>query len=123
MRTAEEIFNYLKEEGICKEDFPKLFWEQMIVADENSIKESDKTYDDFLRWYNSCDIDDDVKEVSKIEEFIHHISALWINVHDISMEAIEQTNDIETQIRAFVKLNAINRCLLNSFADFDIIDE
>lgn len=59
----------------------------------------------------------------EICEFEDHILALWINIHDVATEAIENPKDIEAQIRAFVKLNALNRCVMDALSVVEIIDE
>ena len=64
-------------------------------------------------------------ELSKNElcEFEDHISALWINIHDIATEAIENPKDIEVQIRSFVKLNALTRCVMEALSVVEILDD
>lgn len=56
-------------------------------------------------------------------EFEDHISALWINIHDVSTEAIENPKDIEVQIRSFVKLNALTRCVMDALSIVEILDD
>ena len=58
----------------------------------------------------------------EICEFEDHISALWINIHDVATEAIENTKDIELQIRSFVKLNALTRCVMDALSVVEIIE-
>lgn len=55
-------------------------------------------------------------------EFEGHISALWINIHDVSIEAIENPKDIEVQIRSFVKLNALTRCVMDALSIVEFLD-
>lgn len=55
--------------------------------------------------------------------FEDHISALWINIHDVATEAIENPKDIEVQIRSFVKLNALTRCVMDALSIVEILDD
>ena len=55
-------------------------------------------------------------------EFEDHISALWINIHDVATEAIENPKDIEVQIRSFVKLNALTRCVMDALSIVEFLD-
>lgn len=56
-------------------------------------------------------------------EFEDHISALWINIHDVATEAIENPKDIEVQIRSFVKLNALTRCVMDALSIVELLDD
>lgn len=56
-------------------------------------------------------------------EFEDHISALWINIHDVATEAIENPKDIELQIRSFVKLNALTRCVMEALSVVEMIED
>lgn len=76
-------------------------------------------------------INEALNNIAKIEnesierelcEFEDHISSLWINIHDVSTEAIENPKDIEVQIRSFVKLNALTRCVMDALSIVEILD-
>jgi hypothetical protein len=123
MRSLEEVKEYLETEGICACDIPRLFMEHGLVMHGISVKITNKTITDFDKWYDN---EDDVEKESvdsEIESLIDHLSALWINIHDISVEAVENPKDIEVQIRSFVKLNAITRCLMDALSVVEILED
>lgn len=123
MRSLEEVKEYLETEGICACDIPRLFMEHGLVMHGISVKITNKTITDFDKWYDN---EDDVEKESvdsEVESLIDHLSALWINIHDISVEAVENPKDIEVQIRSFVKLNAITRCLMDALSVVEILED
>lgn len=123
MRSLEEVKEYLETEGICACDVPRLLIEHGLVMHGISVKITNKTITDFDKWYDN---EDDVEKEavdSEVESLIDHLSALWINIHDISVEAVENPKDIEVQIRSFVKLNAITRCLMDALSVVEILED
>jgi hypothetical protein len=123
MRSLEEIKEYLETEGICACDIPRLFMEHGLVMHGNSVKITNKTITDFDKWYDNEDDAEKESVDSDVESFTDHLSALWINIHDISVEAVENPKDIEVQIRSFVKLNAITRCLMDALSVVEILED
>lgn len=123
MRSLEEIKEYLETEGICACDIPRLFMEHGLVMHGISVKITNKTITDFDKWYDNEDDAEKESVDSDVESFTDHLSALWINIHDISVEAVENPKDIEVQIRSFVKLNAITRCLMDALSVVEILED
>lgn len=132
MRSLEEIKEYLESNGICASDLPKLELERAIIFDGIRVKISDKTLEDFDKWYANIDgvkcpcegcHDCDVP----LDEFESHLTGLWITLHDIATEAIECPIDDELQVRSCVKAKSIVTALFDAYRDtsiaFDVEEE
>ena len=87
-----------------------------IVEVLNDIEEIEREREDAKKHENES-IEDELRE------FEDHISALWVNIYDVATEAIENPKDIETQIRSFVKLNALTRCVMDALSVVEILDD
>lgn len=132
MRSLEEIKEYLESNGICASDLPKLELERAIIFDGIRVKISDKTLEDFDKWYANIDgvkcpcegcHDCDVP----LDEFESHLTGLWITLHDIATEAIECPIDDELQVRSCVKAKSLVTALFDAYRGttvaFDVEEE
>lgn len=132
MRSLEEIKEYLENDGICASDLQKLELERGIIFHGNRVKISDKTIEDFDKWYandngakcpcegcHDCDV--------PLDEFESHLTGLWITLHDIATEAIECPIDDELQVRSCVKAKSLVTALFDAYRDttvaFDVEEE
>lgn len=132
MRSLEEIKEYLENDGICASDLQKLELERGIIFCGNRVKISDKTLEDFDKWYanidgvkcpcegcNDCDV--------PLDEFECHLTGLWITLHDIATEAIECPIDDELQVRSCVKAKSLVTALFDAYRGttvaFDVDEE
>lgn len=125
MRSLEEIKEYLESDGICATDLLKLETERGIIILNIRVKISDKTLEDFDKWYANID---GVKCPCKdcegcdipLDEMESHLAGLWIAIHDIATEAIENPIDMCFQTRCSVKLNALAKSVLDVFSSYDL---
>jgi hypothetical protein len=131
MRSLEEIKGYLKTVGMCAGDIPKLLVEKGIIVSDNYVKITDKTWGDFVRWYDNVEEKEEEDEKQHcdvpLDEFESHLTGLWITLHDIATEAIECPIDDELQVRSCVKAKSIVAALFDAYRDttvaFDVEEE
>lgn len=128
MRKLEEVLEYLKTVGMCAYDIPKLLIEKGLVIYGDCVKITNKTWEDFVKWY------DNVEEKEKeecpckdcegcdipLDEMESHLAGLWIAIHDIATEAIENPIDMCLQTKCSVKLNALAKSVLDVFSRYDL---
>lgn len=132
MRSLEEIKEYLENDGICATDLLKLETERGIIFMNIRVKITDKTIEDFDKWYADGDVKKCHTEVCDdcdihLDEFEIHLTGLWITLHDIATEAIECPIDDELQVRSCVKAKSIVTALFDAYRDtaiaFDVEEE
>lgn len=132
MRSLEEIKEYLETDGICLSDLPKLDLERAIIFDGIRVKISDKTLEDFDKWYANtdgvkCPCEGCHDCDAPLDEFESHLTGLWITLHDIATEAIECPIDDELQVRSCVKAKSIVTALFDAYryttVAFDVEEE
>lgn len=137
MRSLEEIKEYLENDGICATDLLKLETERGIIFLNIRVNITDKTIEDFDKWY--ADVDEKEGEEEKqhcdgcrdcdfpLDEFESHLTGLWITLHDIATEAIECPIDDELQVRSCVKAKSLVTALFDAYRDttvaFDVEEE
>lgn len=135
MRSLEEIKEYLENDGICASDLLKLETERGVIFLNIRVKITDKTIEDFDKWYADGERGD-VKKCPQevcddcdihLDEFESHLAGLWITLHDIATEAIECPIDDELQVRSCVKAKSLVTALFDAYRDttvaFDVEEE
>lgn len=128
MRKLEEIKKYLENDGICASDLMKLGTDRGIIFNNIRVMISDKTLDDFDKWYANDEAEDEVKCPCKdcegcdipLDEMESHLAGLWITIHDVATEAIENPIDMCLQTKCSVKLNALAKSVLDVFSSYDL---
>ncbi len=127
MRSLEEIKEYLITVGMCACDIPKLLIERGIIVSDNFVKITDKTWGDFVQWYDNDEEEEEraCEESNEfdipLDEFESHLAGLWITLHDIATEAIENPIDNYVQVRSCVKAKSIVDALFDAFQGTDIV--
>lgn len=125
MISLEEIKEYLKTVGMCAGDIHKLLVEKGIIVFDNYVKITDKTWGDFVRWYDNVEEKEEEEKKQHcdgcngcdvpLDEFESHLTGLWITLHDIATEAIECPIDDELQVRACVKAKSLVTALFDAY--------
>lgn len=87
---------------------------------KESINKALADIDELEKLYNEAqNVENEETEV-ELDDFESRLCGLWITIHDVATEAIEDIVDNETQARSFVKLKTIADSMLDLFAKEDV---
>lgn len=111
MRSLEQIKEYLNTVGVNSNDIYGVYgflYAKGLQEDTREIeyKQTSKNFSDFVRWFEGEEIECEGADVL-IDEYSEKFEGLWLVMHDIATECMENTLDNMLQARSIVKAKAV----------------
>lgn len=112
MRSLEQIKEYLNTVGVKSDDIYGVYgflYAKGLQEGTREIeyKETSKNFSDFVRWFEGEDVEYDEEDNVIIDEYSEKFEGLWLVMHDIATECMENTLDNMLQARSIVKAKAV----------------
>jgi hypothetical protein len=112
MKSLEQITEYLNTVGVNGKDIYGVYgflYANSLVDDTSKIgfTKSEKNFGDFVRWFESEDVEYNDEDEVLTDEYSEKFEGLWLVMHDIATECMRNTLDNMLQARSIVKAKAV----------------